>query len=293
MAELNPEPTVPTPVADTQAQLLTADELARLRELACTPKRPWWMDYGLLVAMAGFALSLATGIISAYVGYRKDIHDQQAQLAAILQTIPELTIKQAEVYEKYKGSSFENAATLITAEVNSNMRTATEIALSLGSNASTAELTTIAQGQYAVGDTATTEKLLEDALGAAKNANDESIALRYLGLLKIRSSTPDARKEGDELFSRAMSLDSKYDLKAFPYAIHFLRASAAFDWASAIAPVDCAAAQAHFGAGVTDLLANPRTPEMDQMRRSALHAYTDGMGGFPGCKPSEQTLLAP
>ncbi len=276
-----------------EMELLTADELARLRELACTPRRAWWADYGLLIAMAGFGLSLATGVISAYVGYRKDIHDQQAQLAAVLQRIPELTIKQAEVYEKYKGSAFEGTASLITSEINTDMRTATVLALSLGSNATTAELTTIAQGQYAVGDTATAQRLLEDGLSAAQNANDESIALRYLGLLKIRSGTEETRKDGQALFARAMSLDTKYDLKSFPYATHFLRASGAFDWASAIAPFDCAAAQRHFEEGVADLVANPRSPEMDQMRRAALHAYSEGLGGFPTCKPSEQTVLSP
>src|ERR1700733_15935828 len=102
------------PTPPREVELLTADELARLRELACTPRKSWWADYGLLIAMAGFPLSLATGMISAYVGYRKDIHDQQAQLAAVLQTIQELTIKQAEVYEKYKGTAYEAPASMIT-----------------------------------------------------------------------------------------------------------------------------------------------------------------------------------
>src|SRR5580658_840360 len=119
-----------------EMQLLTADELARLRELACTPRKSWWTDYGMLLAIAGFALSLATGIISAYVGYRKDIHDQQAQLASVLQTIQELTIKEAEVYEKYKGTAYEETATtLITTDINTALKTATRLAFSLGSNA--------------------------------------------------------------------------------------------------------------------------------------------------------------
>lgn len=275
-------------------ELLTADELARLRELACTPKKSWWADYGLLIAAAGFSLSLATGVISAYVGYRKDVHDQQAQLASVLQTIPELTIKQAEVYEKYKGTTFESTASQLAAELNTIVRTATGLALSLGSNATTAELVTIAQGQYGLGDSITAQRLLENALSNAQNANDESLALRYLGFLKIRNgATTEARKEGDALYSRAMSLDAKYDLKSLPYAVHFLRATGAFDWANAIAPFDCPAAQTHFGEGVVDLTANPRTPEMDQMRRTAFHAYSDGLGGVPTCKPSGQAVLSP
>ena len=275
-------------------ELLTADELARLRELACSPRRSWWADYALLIAAAGFGLSLATGMISAYVGYRKDIHDQQAQLASVLQTIPELEIKQAEVYEKYKGTSYEATAAMITAEINSSYRTATELALRLGSNATTSELTSVASGQYGLGDPLTAQRLLKVALSTAQNANDESVALRDLGYLKIHSgTTAEARKEGEALYSRAMSLDSKYDLKFFPYQTHFLRATAAFEWANSIAPFDCVAAQAHFGEGVVDLMANPRNPEMDQERRIALHAYSDGLGGVATCKPSGPNVLSP
>ena len=104
-----------------QLDLLTADELARLRELAATPKKPWLRDYALWIAGLGFALSLATGIISAVIGYQKDIHDQQAQLAAALHSIQELTIRQAEIYEKIQGKEgtlLENtAAKMITAEL--------------------------------------------------------------------------------------------------------------------------------------------------------------------------------
>jgi hypothetical protein len=278
-----------------EVELLTADELARLRELACTSTKSWWADYALLIAAAGFGLSLATGVISAYVGYRKDIHDQQDQLASVLQRIPEMTIKQQEVYDKYKGTPFEaTAANLITAQLNTDVRRATELALSLGSNATTAELTTIAQGQYGVGDSATAQRLLQNALSNAQNANDASIALRYLAFLKIRNGvTAGARAEGEELYSRAMKLDEEYPIKSFPYSVHFLRAVAALSWADAIAPLDCAAAQEHFGVGVADLVANPRTPEMDQMRRTTLLAYSAGLGGVPTCKPSEQTVLPP
>jgi hypothetical protein len=278
-----------------EMQWLTADELARLRELACTPKKSLWTDYGMLLAIAGFALSLATGMISAYVGYRKDIHDQQAQLASVLQTIQELTIKEAEVYEKYKGTAYEETATtLITTDINTALKTATRLAFSLGSNATTAELVTIADGQSELGDSTTAQRLFEEALSNAQNAYEESFALRYFGYFKIRSAvTTETRKEGERPYARAMSLDAKYDLKSSPYSTHFLRAAAAFGWSEAVAPFDCATAQTHFGEGVVDLLANPRNPEMDQMRRTALRAYSDGLGGVPTCKPSGQTVLSP
>jgi hypothetical protein len=284
----------PTGVAGPSVSF-TEDELARLLELSRTTRTPWWRDYTMLIAGAGFALSLATGMISAYVGHQKDVHDQQAQLADTLQRIQELTLRQAEVYDKYKGTAFEApSANMITAEINTAVRTATELALRLGSNATTAELTTIAQGQYGVGDAATTQRLLKAALAAAQNANDESIALRYLGYFDIHSGgTPDARREGEALYARALELDTKYDLQAFPYSQHFLKATASFDWASAIALYDCPGAQAHYADGITNLLANPRTPEMDQMRRMARGAYVNGIGAVIACKPPDQPELPP
>jgi hypothetical protein len=276
-------------------EAFTPEQLLRLHELANTPKKPWWRDYPLMIGGAGFVLSLATGIISAVVGYRKDIHDQQAQLAGVLQNIQELTLKQAEVYEKYKGTAYEApAANMITAQVNTAVRTATDLALRLGTNATTAELATIAQGQYGVGDATSVRLLLEAALAAARNANDESVALRSLGFFKIQSATtPDARQAGQVLYARAMTLDAKYDLQSLPYSVHFLRATASLDWANAIAPFDCAGAQAHFAEGARDLLANPRTPEMDQMRRGALNAYKFGLGGILQCKPLSSTSIPP
>jgi hypothetical protein len=52
----------------------TSAEVHRLRELARTPPTPWWKNYALLIAGAGFLLSLITALISAYVGHRKDVH---------------------------------------------------------------------------------------------------------------------------------------------------------------------------------------------------------------------------
>jgi hypothetical protein len=253
------------------------------------------LDYGVLIAAAGFGLSLATGIITAYVGYRKDIHDQQAQLASVLQTIQELTFKQAEVIEKYKGTDFEPAfSKLLTTSLDTAFKTATRLALSLGSHATTSELVMIAQGLYGVGDPATIQRLLEQALSIAQSANDESFALRYLAFFKVRNAaTPENRKEGEDLYARAMALDAKYNLGSLPYAVHFLKAVAAFDWASAIAPFDCDGAKKHFAEGVAELAANPRNVEMDQMRRAALLAYSEGIGGVPACKPSPQTVLSP
>lgn len=278
---------------EARYQQLSADEVFTLRQLARRPNPPWWQNYPLLIAAAGFALSLVTAIIAAYTSHRRDVHDRQAELAMIMQTIPELSIRQAEVYEKYKGTDFEMiVANLLTAHINTLLRTASELALRLGGEATTAELTSIAQGIYGVGDFATAEQLLTTALQVAKNANDESIALRYLGAMKIRSATtPEERKEGEDLFAQAAALDEKHDLAQLPYAIHFLKATAHFSWADAIASFDCTSARTHFAEGVRNLVANPRTPEMDQMRRAVLASYTKGIGQVGTCGPPSEPPL--
>jgi hypothetical protein len=281
--------------AATTVPTFSDDELLELKRVASKPAESFWRNYPLLVAMAAFALSLSTSVISAYTSYRKDVHDEQAQLAATIQSIQDLMIKQAEVYDKYKGTAYEApTANLITAQINTMLRTASDLAARLGTDATTAELTTVAQGIYATGDQILTRQLLKTALAAARNANDESIALRYLGFMEVRSAaTPEQRKAGEELFARAAALDQKYDLAQVPYAVHFLRAAAEFGWSDAIAPFDCNAGKAHFVDAVNDLLANPRTPEMDQMRRSARGAYTNGISGIATCRPPDQPVLPP
>jgi hypothetical protein len=286
---------VPDHAEDPIAPSFSDDELLELKRLASKPTATFCRNYPLLVAIAAFALSLSTTLISAYTSYRKDVHDEQAQLAASIQTIQDLMVKQAEVYEKYKGTAYAApTANLITAQINTMLRTASELAIRLGTSATTAELTTVAQGLYATGDHDLTRQLLQTALASAHNANDESIALRYLGFMEIRSAaSPEQRKAGEQLFARAAALDQKYDLTQLPYMVHFLRAVAEFGWADAIAPLDCNGSKAHFADAVNDLLANPRTPEMDQMRRTERGAYTNGIGGIAACRPPDQPVLPP
>lgn len=281
--------------AEGAAPTFSAGEILRLKKIAAKPEESFWRDHSLQVAVAAFALSLITSIVAAAIGYRKDIHDQEQQLAAAVQSIQDLEVKNAEAYEKYKGTAFEApTTTLIVAQVNTMLRIASELALRLGTSATTGELTTISQGLYNIGDYETARRLLQLALSAAHNPNDESIALRDLGFLEVRSATtPEGRKAGEDLYARAATLDRKYDLTQLPYAAHFLGATAQLGWGDAIAPYDCAGAQVHFAAGVRHLLANPRTPEMDQLWRAARVSYTNGIGAVPTCRPPSEPVLPP
>jgi hypothetical protein len=281
--------------AEGAAPTFSAEEIRRLKEMAAKPAEPFWRNYSLQVAVAAFALSLVTSIATAVIDYRKDIHDEEQQLAAAVQSIQDLEVKNAEAYEKYKGTAFETpTTTLIVAQVNTMLRIASELALRLGTSATTGELTTLSQGLYNVGDYETARRMLQLALSAAHNPSDESIALRDLGSLEVRSATtPEGRKAGEDLYARAATLDQKYDLTQLPYAVHFLGATAELGWGDAIAPYDCAGAQVHFATGVRHLLANPRTPEMDQLWRPARNSYANGIGAVPTCRPLNEPVLPP
>ena len=277
----------------------SSDEVHRLREMLGTPPTPWWKNYPLIIAGAGFLLSLTTAVISAYVGHRKDVHDRQAQLATTIQTIQELTAKQYQMLTKsavvtpgaLTQQQEDPSIAISVALVNTLHRRGVELALGLGTEASTAELIVLAEGSYALGNYVTTEHLLKLALESAQSANDESIALRRLAYVTIQTSTTlAARRDGEEFYNQAANLDRKYRTLP-PYAMNFLKATGELDWADGVASYDCTGAQRHFESGVASMERNPRTPEMEQMRRSVLMRFQGGIGGVATCKPSPTTVV--
>jgi hypothetical protein len=274
----------------------TDEELIRLKELAGKPERKWWADYPFLVSLLAFLLSLATALISAYESHLRDIHDQQAQLTTALASIQEVNLKSIEIHEKYKSTPYEaQAAALINAEINSTLRTAADLGLRLGTNATTAALSGIAQGLYGLGDNVTAEKLLRFALAAAQTANDESVALTYLGFLKLRNGRGGADlKEGEDYYSQALNLDHKYELSGQPLVVAWLRASAQLGWAEALAPVDCTTAQKHFGDAVIALVGAPADNiDFEQARGRVRQEWSGGIGGVPSCRPDPATSRLP
>ena len=270
--------------------MFTPDEIEALHGLAAN-KKIWWKDGSLIVAACAFALSLATTMFSIYSGHQKDIHDQQAQLAASIQVLQDLAIKQAEAATKYANDpeSGNGLLKLITAQIETTSRRATDLGRQLGTDATTSELWTIAQIDYGRGEAATAKELLQIALAAANSPNDESIALRYLGFLEIRGAeTPAGIAAGEALFQRAASLETKYDLRGFPLVVAFLKVSAQFDWAQAIAPINCQEAIAHYNEGervLSSLPTGPPMPDLEQARRLASQNARIGLGGVPSCHP--------
>jgi hypothetical protein len=137
------------------------------------------------------------------------------------------------------------------------------------------------------GDDTATFKLLNIALAAAHNANDESIVLRDLGQYEIMTaSTQQAQEEGELRLEQALNLDKKYDLPGSSYIANFLKVTAEFAWADSIASYDCKRAQEHFSSGVNYLNNSVRTLEMDGYRKRARNEFNVGIGTVLTCKPT-------
>src|SRR5579862_3156733 len=86
-----------------RSDVFSKEEIASLLQLARNQKS-WWKDYSLLIAALAFALALITSLITAWTSYIKDMHDQQARLAEITQSIQNLILKVPEVRQLYKDS---------------------------------------------------------------------------------------------------------------------------------------------------------------------------------------------
>ncbi len=266
-------------------QEFTLEEFAFLTTLAHKPERHWWQNYPFLVSLLAFVLSLATTFVSIYTGHRKDVNDRLAQLSSAIQTIQDLNLKQVEVYEKYKGTRYENQANaLITTQLNNTLRMATKLAFSLGPNASTAALASVAQGLYGLGDIEASQKLFELGLTAASSAADESISLRSLGFIKIRNgSSGQSLQEGEELFLRAVNLERKY-VALSPETVLWLKVMAHGQWASALAPTNCDEARKHFAESVNLLKTPLDNLDLAQLRNATQAQIANGIGGVMTCK---------
>jgi hypothetical protein len=266
------------------AQQFTSDELAALKRVAQMRPR-WWRSSSTVSALA-FVLSLLTSAVSIYTGYRKDINDQLALLSTSLQSIQELNLRQVEIHEKYKNTPYEGqAASLVTAQINNTLRTASDLAFKLGANASTAALTTVARGLYGLGDIDGAQKLSDYGLAAARSANDESVALRQLAFLKIRHGGSEAAvKEGEDLFLRASNLETKYtNLSA--EGILWIKAATQAEWGTSLAAINCVEAQKHMNEAIQLLKSPMSNLDLEQLRGNLRMQLANGIGGVRTCQP--------
>lgn len=271
-----------------QTQTLSPEELAKIRTLISGKAAK--VDYPLLISALAFLLSLTTSIISAWTNYRKDIHDQQAQLAGNIQSLQDLSIKQTEIKTTYKEPQTAiSISSLIHSQENTVLHNASDLAKRLGTNATTTELVTIARGLINYGSVPESRQLLQTALKAAQNANEESLSLRNLGALEIKwANSPEMREQGQSRFRQAENLETKYpDLAAIPGTVAYLKALANLNWASAVAFLNCRDARGHWTTGMQYLAGAPSSPDIEELRIAAANEAKNGLGGVRTCLPPE------
>lgn len=239
-----PAPKLPEELNPNVEGGLLAEGVALLRQLTQT-KRSSWDHYSVFIAALAFALSLVTALVSIYTSKVRDIHDQQAQLSNLIQSVEDNYIK----LQKPENAGDAGLRNLITSLVIALQRQAVVTALSLGGNATSAELVEIAEGSESSGDLTDGESLLKLAVANAKTGNEKSLALRRLGTLDIAGwrNSPERRKQGDDAFRESLNIDEEYkELHLIPGIDLYVKIATELDWANALASQDCADARPHF-----------------------------------------------
>jgi hypothetical protein len=268
--------------------------LGTLRDIiAENRKRRIWRDPAILISLFAFVLSLLSTGYSYYIIYKKDIHDQLAELSGALRTLQELNLNLIEISDKYAGSPNEARATaLLSNQIYNTTILAADIAFRIGTTATTAVIMPISQGLYHYGQFSRAAELAKIGRRAARSAEDDVTALRWLGTMKIRSGSPEGIKEGNELFSRALTFEQRYAYASSYDEASFLKASVQLQWADELARFDCEAARKHFLEGATILNSAGRSPYLEQIRRLARPKAANGLGGIsnepltPAARPS-------
>jgi hypothetical protein len=288
--------------SEPEAALL-AEEVKILRKLAAVQKR-WWQDYSLLVAGMAFLLSLATSILSVWTSYQKDIHDQQAQLAKLTQSLQDLSLQQVELPNKYKDLYKDNPllyqaiANVVQNQSSSVLNNAVSVALRLGDNATTGELVTLGIGTSSMGNLTETLHLFNLAVSAANGAIEKSYALRSLGYAQILfGGSPEMRADGNKTFEKALSLDENYaDVSKIPWAGAYLKIAAEEEWAMAWVTLDCAQARTHYAKAqeyLSGVSPNQRTYVIPALTNIGVKFDATGIAAPPGCPETGQVQTSP
>ena len=239
----------------------------------------------MLVSIAAFALSPVTSIISVWTAHRKDVHDRQAELATEIQRIQDLTFKEFEVYEKYRGTALETPMLdVIRGQLMSTKQKARELAIRLDAEVTHAELNTLAANAILTGEFSAAKPLLNVAYRNARTSLEITQSLGNLGIVEYRLATnSEDRKLAEERFARALKLD-KRDL---PFMGKYLDSWVELIWADSIAPFHCDEAKVHFKSAVQALLSLPLDPQAESTRRAALARTEQGFPAAVACRPDK------
>lgn len=264
---------------------LTSSDIDVLKEIISTRKNRA-RNYALIVSVLAFLLSLFMSGLAIYQGYKRDIHDQLAELNVAVRTLQDLNLKIVDTQEKYGGTAnAERAMSLITNLMYATTMTAAELIVSVGTNATTASIIPISQNVHQYGQYSRAEMLAEIGLRAAKTYQDETAALKWMARMKFLESSAASKEDGKRLFLRALNFEEKYGAVRALGSTQLNKAGIYLEWAGALAGIDCEEARKQFSEAMAILNAAPRTFDLDRMRSTAQTRMRTGIAPGTGCLP--------
>lgn len=234
------------PRPESEAPLAPAAATASLKP-ASAPEAPWWKNVAVLIAVLAFALSLTTSIIAAYAAYRRDIHDQQAELSADVEKLLQIPVTEAALAYSAGGPDMTTLEPVFTEQRRMLTLEAYNLARRLGRDAGAPELMTVAELLTGFENYRAAKQMSRQATSVADNFSDEVSALRNFGLTIIRFASNDSeRADGEHAFEEAMDIGSKYpDVARNPEEIAYAHALTQVAWTDAESGFDCTKAEFH------------------------------------------------
>ena len=211
------------------------------------PELPWSKNVPVLIAALAFFLSLLTSLISAYAAYKKDVHDRQAELSAVVEKLLQIPVSRASLSSSIKEGGIASLEQVFAEQNRMLTLEGYNLALRLGSDAAAPELMNIAAMLTAFENYRAAKQIYRQATLVADNFADEVTALRTFGLTMIRFAQIDReRSEGEQAFEQAMNIGSKYpDVARNPAEISYAHALTQTAWTDAWSGFDCNKAEFH------------------------------------------------
>ena len=212
-----------------------------------TRRPPWYRDPPVLISASAILISLVTTVLSLHRTYQQDVNALKIQLRGAIQQTSNLAVQHMEFYDKYKddNAKFMSLSSLINTQNEALARESYALVKSLGTNATSLDLTSAAQALSNSGAYALAGELLEDAVRRAENSVAFTTTLRTLGALQFQSGQPH---EGSSSFQRALTVFDRLPVEAKNRDfVNITQAFTYLGWSAFLIRTDCKLARETLG----------------------------------------------
>ncbi|MBM3526573.1 MAG: tetratricopeptide repeat protein [Alphaproteobacteria bacterium] len=234
----------------------SADESAISTELAVLRQRiddivagqqrstAWYRNPSFITSCAAIFISVTTTVVSWYRTYQQEIASLRGQLASTLHQTAGIHLQNVELMAKYRNDqpSMLRLSTTLNAQNLLLAKQAYSLARELGSAASAASLTTVANSLMQSNEVTLAEDLLQKAIARAENSVEYIAALRVLGALQYYNGN---LKVAADTFDKAVKAFTTYpnEAKSADY-VNFTHAFTYMHWTQSARQSDCPTAKA-------------------------------------------------